>query len=395
MSSSVSYRGGVTEEPEGPGFDIASVVTDAVVTREVDDDEVTVTASDVETDEGSSMRARAAASVASSPFETLRGLFEAVPAAPAGPPRPPRSGSAFRTTDSLGRSADALDVIANPVQPAPSYLGIYHINLSAGRFALCLAASRDLKTWRKIADLDPTGGSMGTIRALSDGGFLVAYEAQRQTTQDGKIASNLQLRYYRDPAALLNGQATEQKTLPRRLSRTNEGTPDLRSIAWRGSLAKSQIVLGFHYLDCGPKSKPFKLAVDRQARGTLDMDKWSVVEDAGIDRALSRLGFHGNHGARRQFHFPAGGKTWRVYEAQKAVNVTGSWRVLLFDNSARRFNVLRIQTPNRSRSFANPTINVLPSPHPAGGRAFVVTMFVFGAGAGAGESGQLVYYSDL
>ena len=286
-------------------------------------------------------------------------------------------------------------MIANPVSPAPSYLGVYHINLGGGRFALCLAASRDLKSWRKIADLDPTGGSMGTMRALSNGGFLVAYEAQRQTTPDGKTASNLRLHYYRDPAALLNGRATEQKTLPRRLSRTNEGTPDLRSIAWRGSLATSRIVLGFHYLDRGPKRKPFKLAVDRQAHGTLDKDRWSVVEDAGIDRALSRMGFHGNHSARRQFRFPVGGKTWRIYEAQKAVNVTGSWRVLLFDNSARTFNVLRVQTPHGSRSFANPTVNVLASPHPAGGRAFVVTMFVFGAGAGAGESGQLVYYSDL
>jgi hypothetical protein len=385
----------VNEEAEGPGFDIASVVTDAVVTREVDDDEVTVPPFDVETDEVSSVRTRAAASVAASPFETLRSLIEAVPASPAGLPRPPRSGSAFRTTDSLGRSADALDVISNPLQAAPSYLGVYHINLGAGRFALCLGASRDLKAWRKIADLDTTGGSMGTIRALPGGGWLVAYEAQRPTTPDGKTASNLRLRYYRDATALLNGQSTEQKTLPRRLSSTNEGTPDLRSVAWRGSLATSRIVLGFHYLDRGPKSKPFKLAVDRQARGTLDKDKWSVVQDAGIDRALSRLGFHGNHGARRQFHFPAGGKTWRIYEAQQAVNVTGSWRVLLFDNSARSVNVLRIQTPKGSRSFANPTITVLPSPHPAGGRAFVVTMFVFGAGAGAGESGQLVYYNDL
>src|SRR5688572_29893206 len=102
MSSNVSYRGGVTGGPEGPGFDIASAVTDAVVTREVDDDEVAVTASDVESDAGSSMTARAAASVAASPFETLRSLLEAVPASPAGLPRPPRSGSAFRTTDSLG-----------------------------------------------------------------------------------------------------------------------------------------------------------------------------------------------------------------------------------------------------------------------------------------------------
>ena len=238
-------------------------------------------------------------------------------------------------------------------------------------------------------------GRWATIRGLSDGGFLVAYEAQQRTTRDGKTASNLRLRYYRDAGALLNGQATEQKTLPRRLSLTNEGTPDLRLIAWRGSLATSRIVLGFHYLDRGPKSKPFRLAVDRQARGTLDRNKWSVVVDAGVDRALSRLGFHGNHGARRQFRYPPGADTWRIYEAQKFVNVTGSWRVLLYDNSARTMKALRIETPHRSRSFANPAVSVLPSPHPAGGKALVVSMFIFGARSGAGESGQLVYYHDL
>ena len=114
-----------------------------------------------------------------------------------------------------------------------------------------------------------------------------------------------------------------------------------------------------------------------------------------MDRALSAMGFHGNHGARRQFHFPAGGKLWRIYEAQERVNVTGSWRVFLYDVDARRLKRLQIRTPRGSRSFANPTVGILPSPHSAGGSALVVTMFIFAAGAGDGESGALVYYHDL
>jgi hypothetical protein len=355
---------------EASGFVEGSVATDAQVARTVDEDAVAV------------MAEAAAAS-----FQPLQGLIERVPAAAVGLPSPPRSGSAFRVIDSLGSSMDALDVTANPAAPG-SYLAVYHTNLGRGRFALRLASSRDLRGWRKLADLDAGGGAMGTLRALPGGGFLLAYEAQRATQPNGRTATNLRLRYYRDATALLSGRATEERTLPRRLSPSNEGTPSFRAVTWRGGLASSRITLGFHYLDHGPR-----LPVDREAHGTLDAGTWAVTTDAGVDRALSQMGFHGNHGGRRQFSFPKGAKTWRVYEAQRLVNVTGSWRVLLYDVSGRRLKLLHISTPGASRSFANPCVSVLPSP--AGGSALVVTMFVFGAGAGDGESGALVYYHDL
>ena len=357
---------------ETSGFDEGSVANDAAVRATTDDDDVTVVG---------------AATPAS--FAPLERLIERVPAAASGLPSPPRSGSAFRVVDSLGSSMDALDVIANPAVPR-TYLGVYHISLGNKRFALRLASSRDLRSWRKIADLDADGGAMGTLRALPDGGFLLAYEAQRATQPNGKTATNVRLRHYRDAAALLAGRATAERTLPRRLSSSNEGTPNFRGVAWHGSLARSRISLGFHYLDHGPK-----LAVDREANGTLDAGTWSVTRDAGVDRALSQMGFHGNHGGRRQFSFPKGGKTWRVYEAQELVNVTGSWRVFLYDVAARRLKRLGITTPRASRSFANPCVSVLPSPSSAGGNALVVTTFIFGAGAGSGESGELVYYQDL
>jgi hypothetical protein len=363
------------------GFDAGSIADD--VPPVFDEEAVTVVAEDPE--DGDELAARAAATPTG--FQPLQRLIERVPAAGSGLPSPPRSGSAFRVIDSLGSSMDALDVIANPAAPG-SYLAVYHVNLGGGRFALRLASSRDLRRWSKIADLDAAGGGMGMLRALPDRGFLLAYEAQRATQPNGKTATNVRLRHYADGAALLSGRATAEKTLPRRLSPTNEGTPNFHGVTWRGTLASSRITLGFHYLDHGPK-----LPVDRQANGTLEAGTWAVTADAGIDRALSRMGFHGNHGARRQFSFPKGAKTWRVYEAQELVNVTGSWRVFLYDAGGRKLKQLHVGTPNGSRSFANPCVSVLPSP--AGGDALVVTMFIFGAGAGSGESGALVYYQDL
>lgn len=315
-------------------------------------------------------------------------------AAAAGPASSRGATSAFQMIDNSGASMDGLDITINPVDPGRSYLGVYHIYVGAGRFALRLAASKDLKTWRHIADLDIVGGAMGTLRALPGGGFLLAYEAQEPTASDGTVDTRVRLRYYRDPATLLAGTATEQRTLPRRLSTTNEGTPDFRAIAWHGSLANSVITLGFHYLDHGSSKAPRRLPVDREARGTLTANHWSAVADTAVDRALTRLGFNGNHGARRQFTAP-GGHRWRIYEAQRYVGVMGSWRVLLYDVSTRTWTVLRITTPERSTAFANPTVSVLPSPHAPTASALVATMFVHAAGAGPSESGEAVSYIDL
>jgi hypothetical protein len=316
------------------------------------------------------------------------------PAGAAGVAAPRAVTTMFGTTDNHAASMDGLDVIVNPLDPRRSYLGVYHMSIGGGRFALRLAASNDLRNWRKIADLDATGGGMGTLRALPGGAFLLAYEAQDPTAPEGTVDSHVRLRYYRGSAALLAGAATEERTLPRRLSTTNEGTPDIRSVAWRGSLATSVVKLGFHYLDHGPRSRPFKLAVDREARGTLSGDRWSAAREATIDRGLSRMGFSGNHGARRAFTDPAGG-SWRIYEAQRTVNAPGSWRLLLFDVRARTWTILRPRTPGGSRAFANPTVSVVPSPRTPGATALVVTMFLHEAGAAGGESGEAVSWMEL
>jgi hypothetical protein len=316
-------------------------------------------------------------------------------AAPAAPSISPTGSTmtAFQATDNTGQSMDGLDIMVNPVDPVRSYLGTYHINVGNGRFALRLAASKDLRTWRKIADLDAGGGGMGTLRALPGGAFLLAYEAQAPNSADSKVDSNVRLRFYRDPAALATGAATEERTLPRRLSTSNEGTPDFRSVAWHGSLSNSVVKLGFHYLDHGSKARR-TLAVDREALGTLAGNRWTATPDTPVDRALTRMGFNGNHGARRQFTAPDGHR-WRVYEAQRYVNVTSSWRVLLYDVSAHTWKVLRLKTPGGSTAFANPTLTMVPSPGRSAANALVMTAFVPSAGAAHGESGEAVSYVDL
>ena len=220
-------------------------------------------------------------------FAPLQRLIERVPTAAAGLPSPPRSGSAFAVVDSLGASADALDVIENPAVRR-TYVGVYHINLGRGRFALRLASSRDLRRWSKIADLDAGGGSMGTLRALPGGGFLLAYEAQRA---DGAEREDRLER----PAALLprRGGAAER---PRDRGADDAAAPEPdergdAELPRRRVARQPRRSRGSCWASTGSTTGR-KLPVDRQGDATLDAGSWSVVEGGRRrPRAVERRDF--------------------------------------------------------------------------------------------------------
>ncbi len=227
---------------------------------------------------------------------------------------PRRRGRDRRSASSTAWARRPTRSTSSRTRPSPAPISASTTSTSgAGASRCALASSRDLRRWRKFADLDAGGGGMGTLRALPGGGFLLAYEAQRPTQPNGKVATNVRLRWYRDAAALLGGRATEERTLPRRLSPSNEGTPNFRAVTWRGSLSRSRGPAGLSL------ARPRAEAAGRPP-GPGDARRRQVVGVQGGRASTARcrsMGFHGNHGARRQFRFPAGGKLWRIYEAQE------------------------------------------------------------------------------
>jgi hypothetical protein len=304
----------------------------------------------------------AVASAQASP-PPLRTVLEDVPGS---------SGYRYGVRDSAGNSMDALKIVKSTLG---GYVGVYH-TLIDGRYAVKVATSSDLLTWRFDANL-VSYSSQATIFRLAGGASLVAYESH---VNCGGAGHCLALRYYPTEAALLTGAASRSLIVPRTLSTCAEGTPNI----FDATSDLSRIDLGFHFLQgCNVK---------RQARGTLrnfDRANWFAMATPNIDAAIFAAGASadGNIGDRDANVYD--GVYHRIYEAQ-LVNLA-SWRTFLMTGGAA--SRLTIRTHGGSKGFTSPTFTSLTLP--SGKPGLVVTQYVTSAGAVAGEGGELVYYRDL
>ena len=286
----------------------------------------------------------------------------------------------YHTRDDKGSTMDTLKVIPSP---GGGYLGVYH-TLTAGVFVTKLARSTNLLTWTHVVDLEPNA-SQPTIAALSDGGFLVAYEKDAGCTGTGPPGANcLGFRHYANLAALLAGSGDRSRQIPRSLSNCAEGTPNIYSADLNPDIDHSTIDVGFHYFrSCD---------VDRQARGTLrNFTSWSAGVQGGLNATFEAFGPRGNIGDRDFIRF--GAAAVNLHEVQFTKGDFGSWRTYLYDWLTGVGTPLSIRTHRGSTAFANPTFTYLTSP--AGRPAVLVTLFIPLQGAATGETGELVYYHEL
>ncbi|MGH2839245.1 MAG: hypothetical protein ACRDKY_00290, partial [Solirubrobacteraceae bacterium] len=308
--------------------------------------------------------------------------------------------------DNHGRSLDTLKV----VPAAGRYIGVYHA-AGNGQYDIHVATSTDLMNWKHSAVLD-NDGSHATIRALPDGGFLVAYEkyaisdlldrplliSQLDPLYNPLNRIRLRFRYYNNLDDLLAGRWSRQISVPRRLSKISEGTPHIIAAKLTGGqLSRSLIRVGLHYF----KSLRKRPDSDRQAIGLLkNFSTWKAHAEPKLDRRFLRArlrhsGFSasptGSIGDRDEIYL--NGVRLLLQEAEYVPRDWSSWRIFLVDPRRRSAVPLEIKTPRESRSFGAPTVTELISP--AGKRALFVSLFVFTEAAGRGEAGQLIYYREL
>jgi hypothetical protein len=293
---------------------------------------------------------------------------------------------AYDARDDHGLSLGLLDPIPDP---RGGYLGVYEFALGGTApqsFDVALGRSADLIHWRRVGIIDMEANSP-TLRPIpGNPGYLLAEE--KYSAADPY--DHLRVRYYRSLADVLANRVAAQVDLPRRYSPYANGTPSFMSISWHGSLKRSVIRLGFHYLPAaaGPGSQ----GPDREALGTLfGFGDWTTRKDHLVDTLLDPVNLDGKHGDRRQFSFDR--RLWRIYEGQTHYELNGfaNWRIALYDVTAKRMVPLTMRTAAGafSTSFGAPTVQLEPSPR-RNGRVLVVTMFVFAAGPG--EGGELIFY---
>jgi hypothetical protein len=314
--------------------------------------------------------ATATTTAASDPARAeLRGIVENVTGA---------TGKRYNARDDAGHVMDTVKIIQDTTG---GYLAVSHHLATDGHFRVNLATSSDLLNWhwvRELAGSNTGPASQPTIAQASNGGFVLAWEQE----QPGGGNNHLAFRYFANRTDLLAGQVTRSFDAPRRLSSCAEGTPNIYGITLSPDIDHSTIDIGGHYW--------WNCDRDRQQRGSLtNFNSWTTSAQPNYDNALLYWGVGGNIGDRDQAGFR--GYSFGLIEGQYTKGDFGSWRTFVYDYQTGNADRTTIQTDAGSTAFANPTITALRAPN--GQPALVITLFIPSEGAGAGESGELIYYT--
>ena len=281
------------------------------------------------------------------------------------------TGRVYHARDSAGHGMDTAKII---MDPAGGYLAVSH-TLEGTSFHVNLASSSDLIQWDFQADLG-SDASQPYITALSDGGFLVAWE---QTPRN-----HLRFNYYASRDDLFAAQASRTFDAPMTLSTCAEGTPSIYSVMLEPDIDHSTIDVGAHYFS--------NCTADRQQRGTLtNFNSWSTSPQTDIDAAILFWGVQGNIGDRDATFFQR--RQFGLFEGQFARNNFATWRIFCYDYQTGQADLLGIRTDQGSTAFANPSVTRILAP--SGEPAIVVTLFLPSQGAKPGEAGELIYYKIL
>ncbi len=270
--------------------------------------------------------------------------------------------------DSAGNSMDTMKVIATT--SAPAYIAVYH-NCTTNPCHMLVASSGDLRTWTYRATLQ-TDGAQPTVKRLSDGSYLVPYEAQVP-------ADHLVVVWYSSLSHLLAGVTGSRFDVPDNLGAC-QGTPNIYSPVSYTSLSHSKFHIGFHWSNC---------ANDREGTGTLtNFTTWSASGSTWLDTALDNAGAAGKHGDRDAIWH--GGHLYDVAEGTtNPVYSPADWRLYSYGFTENAAVQIPVRTAGGSTAFANPTVTSLTGP--GGIRDLVISIFIPSEGAAPGEGGELLY----
>lgn len=303
--------------------------------------------------------------------------------------------AAWGLSDNLGNSMDTLKVIQDPAAaPGKGYLAVYCPD-SAG--TVKLATSTDLIHWTYVTDVDYQA-TQPYIYHLTDGGFIVADEF------NSGAGGHVRLFYYPNRASLFLGfngpDVTPQPiTLPRTLSRCNEGTPNIYSVTLNPDILHSTIDVGHHFHSGTPKgsTNTSPCTVDRQARGTLtNWSRWTTAAqnnvNAGVIAAAQNVGadIGGNIGARDNFEYA--GAWYNLIEGQYTQGDFGTWNAYLWHWLDSTCEEIEFTGPDGPiLSLGNPRVTVLTAP--SGNPAVWVSFYCFDPGNNP-SNGPLAYYRE-
>jgi hypothetical protein len=272
----------------------------------------------------------------------------------------------YNAKDSAGNRMDSAKIIADA---NGEFLAVYHTYVN-GKPYVNLAKSDDLQNWVWQVRLSDENGGASQPSLLREGnGFVVAWEQEPH--------NHLKFEFFPDETSLLKATATRVFDAPMVFSKCANGTPTLYSAT------EENVDFGFHYYsDC---------QVDREARGTMNWQKFTPTKNPDLDSAVLRWGVQGNIGGRTGF-VTYKSQIFQFVEGQFKKGDFSSWRIFVVDKQGKYSAQLKMQTRGGSTAFANPWVATVDF---KGKPAVVVSAFIPREGAANGEANELIFYRLL
>ncbi len=272
--------------------------------------------------------------------------------------------------DSGGNSMDGMKVISTS-GGTPAYVAVYQ-NCTLNPCQVVLGGSADLRAWTFERVLS-TSGSAPTVKRLTDGSYLMAYESSSGS-------HHLAYKWYPDLAHLLVANDTANFDAPDNLG-TCQGTPNIYSPVTytNGTLTGSVFTIGFHWSNCG---------TDQQGTGHLsDFNAWCGTSSSFLNTALAAAGAAGKIGDRDAIWH--GGQLYDVVEGNTVASPYSAvnWRLYAYGFTEGAAVQLPVHTAGGSVAFENPTVTALVGPD--GTAKLVISLFI--PAQGTGEAGELLY----
>src|SRR5271163_2332148 len=289
------------------------------------------------------------------------------------------------TRDANGAIAGLAPLKVVPTNdPEHPYLGVFHDQINATRFATYLGYSTNLRTWHTLGRIH-SPASQPDIRILADDSVLYAEEYN----PSGR--PNVRIQYYGNAGstglqALMANPAvapTAAMTMPGTPLAKADGTPEFGRIRYSGAIASSNAEITHHYYYRGQR--------DLEALGTLtNFNNWSSSADTVINDLVTNAGGDGKIGDREIFE--VGSQVYEVVEAQvhpASADDYGSWRLFLINRTTSAIQQLNPALAGGAQSLGNPTVSFVNLPD--GAPALVFTCFVFGANNGTTSPGGHIF----
>lgn len=313
----------------------------------------------------------------------------------------PRSatGARYDIKDSAGNAMHNPSVLQMTGQ-LHKYAAVYHTPYSVGgvgRFRINLAVSNDLLNWtyqRMLVD----NADMPKIARVSGASWVVLVHEQWMASGQAQVKFSL----FYDFNDLLNGTIRSSWLQPQYSSFGLDGTPSIYEfhLSMTNGYYDVDGQYGFHFWD-GKRDVAANttiLHLFNPLGGTAQYPSTAV----DYNSLLTSYEVKGNIGQRDTL--VTGDARYNVQEGNTGTPAEswGEWRIWLYTfNDSHNYPTgngtvtpISPATPNGSQSFGNPSISVVDRPS-GGGKALVISYFIFNEGAGPGEAGSLLYYYEI